>query len=195
MPSNRRFKATVLFAALAFIIILYVTSASQRTKDSPFYTRTSEALSLREQEEAGGRAIESDDASVQKSLREAADAAKKVAEKKAMDFHGEDGKQKAEEVKSKLDRENALHVKDSDSDSQNVVAADTAVSEEAEKAKAELDYILKRSKSMSPSTILLVPPLIQTLQSSYSPKPTALIQRKPKTFFSTNTRLLLLLTW
>lgn len=155
MPSNRRFKATVLFIALAFIIIIYVTSAPQRTRESPFYTSTSDALSQREHEEADPHGIPADDAAVQKSLREAADAAKKVAEKKAMNFHGEEekqkadladfGKKKAEEVKAKIDMDKAI----SESDSQKVVGADSKNEEEA-KAKEELKYILKRSPSMYP---------------------------------------------
>jgi len=146
MPSNRRFKATVLCIALALIIIIYVSSSPQRTRDSPFYTRTADALAQREKEEEGGRGIESDDIAVQRRLREAADAAKISADKKAAAFHGEDVKQKGTEIKSKLDEEEASKsVEKGGSDSQKVVADDTAESEDDHRAENELNFILKRS--------------------------------------------------
>jgi hypothetical protein len=144
MPSNRRFKATILLVALIVIITIYITSAGHQTRSSPFYTRTSDALALREAEEQGGRAIESDDLEVQKRLREAEEKAKAAADKKGAEFHGEDVKKKAEKVKE----ENEAMGGGAGADGQKAVKVENKVeSEEEHKAEAELNFILKRSPS------------------------------------------------
>jgi hypothetical protein len=144
MPSNRRFKATLLLLALIIIITIYITSAGQQTRSSPFYTRTSDALDAREAEERGGRGLESDDFEVQKRLREAEEKAKKAADKKGAEFHGEDVKKKAEKVKEEKDAVKA----GVEGDGQKVVKPEESKeSEEEHKAETELNFILKRSPS------------------------------------------------
>lgn len=52
MPSSRRLKVTGLIAILTVLIILYVTNGAKSTYNSPFYTRTVEAMRNRQDAEA-----------------------------------------------------------------------------------------------------------------------------------------------
>jgi glutaredoxin len=95
MPSNRRFRFTVLLVAIVFIIALYTTSGSRQTRDSAFYTKTSDALGHSKHE--GG---ESNDKDIFQRLRDAEDAAKRAADKKGEEFHGEEVKSVASKAKA-----------------------------------------------------------------------------------------------
>ncbi|KAK0267959.1 hypothetical protein LTR35_015891 [Friedmanniomyces endolithicus] len=52
MPSSRRLKVTGLIALLTVLIILYVTNGASNTYNSPFYTRTVDAIKARQDAEA-----------------------------------------------------------------------------------------------------------------------------------------------
>ncbi|KAI6904780.1 hypothetical protein KC318_g6271 [Hortaea werneckii] len=52
MPSSRRMKITGLIALLTVLIIFYVSNGAKNTYDSPFYTRTVEAIKNRQDAEA-----------------------------------------------------------------------------------------------------------------------------------------------
>ncbi|KAK5120530.1 hypothetical protein LTR85_006186 [Meristemomyces frigidus] len=52
MPSSRRLKVTGLIAILTVLIIVYVTNGAKSTYNSPFYTRTVEAMNNRQNTEA-----------------------------------------------------------------------------------------------------------------------------------------------
>ncbi|KAK4547380.1 hypothetical protein LTR36_001036 [Oleoguttula mirabilis] len=52
MPSSRRLKVVVLVAILTVLSIIYVTKGAQSTYNSPFYTRTVEAIKSRQDTEA-----------------------------------------------------------------------------------------------------------------------------------------------
>jgi hypothetical protein len=148
MPSNRKLKATILLLILAILITVYITSAGRQTRSSDFYTRTADALAQREADETRGNAIEPDDLEVQKRLREAEAAAKKAANKKGAEFHGDDIKKKGEKIKDEADRAKAAGDIDTGKPNpQKVVKEDDQESVEDQKAKAELNYILKRSPS------------------------------------------------
>jgi hypothetical protein len=139
MPSSRRLRLrlTLLLAALAIFATIYVTSAPHSTRRSPFYTRTEESLAQHE------RKISSDGAAVQQRLQDAERAAIKAAEVKAEEFHGEEGRRKAEEAVRKAEAAAGAHV---------VVVGDRVVAGEEraeEKAVEELGYILKRGPGKS----------------------------------------------
>jgi hypothetical protein len=147
MPSNRKLKATVLFVVLAILVTIYITSAGHQTRDSPFYTRTADALALREAEEKSGNAIKSDDVEKQRRLREAEEAAKKAANRKGAEFHGEDVKKKGEKIKDEVDRAKAVGNMDTGKPNVQKVVEEVEQSVEDRKAETELNYILKRSPS------------------------------------------------
>ena len=52
MPSNRRLKATALIALLTVLVVLYVTNGAKSTHESPFYTRTVQAIQNRHDAES-----------------------------------------------------------------------------------------------------------------------------------------------
>ncbi|KAK1074711.1 hypothetical protein LTR74_000955 [Friedmanniomyces endolithicus] len=52
MPSSRRLKVTGLIALLTVLIILYITNGASNTYNSPFYTRTVDAIKARQDAEA-----------------------------------------------------------------------------------------------------------------------------------------------
>jgi len=147
MPSNRKFKVTVLFIAIAILITIYISSSGRSTRSSDFYTRTADALALRESQEKDGKGLESDDAEVQKRLRHAQEVAKEAASKKAEEFHGEEIKKKGEKIKQEVDRKNAAEDAQSriDEKIKQKPVDDPEKSPEDLKAEAELSYILKRS--------------------------------------------------
>ena len=148
MPSNRKLKATVFLLILAILVTVYITSAGRQTRGSDFYTRTADALAQREAEDKKGDAIIAKDFEVQKRLREAEAAAKKAANKKGAEFHGEDVKMKGEKIKDEAERAKAVDDVDTGKPSpQKVVKEDDQESVEEQKAKTELNYILKRSPS------------------------------------------------
>jgi hypothetical protein len=141
MPSNRRLRLrlTVLLVALAIFATIYIASAPHSTRRSPFYTRTAESLAQQHD-----RKISYDSSAVQQRLQDAERAAVKAAEVKAEEFHGEEGRRKAEEVAKKAGAAagaNAVVV------GERVVAAEERA---GEKAVEELGYILKRGPGRHP---------------------------------------------
>jgi len=72
-------------------------------------------------------------------LREAENAAKKAADDKSADFHGEDVVKKGEQIKADLE---ALG---GDAAQKVVPGAEKQQGPDAQKVEAELNYILKRS--------------------------------------------------
>lgn len=52
MPSNRRLKATGLIVLIVVLVVLYVTNGAKSTRNSPFYTKTVEAITQRQQKDA-----------------------------------------------------------------------------------------------------------------------------------------------
>jgi glutaredoxin len=149
MPTSRRLRlrATLLLAALAIFVTIYVTSAPHATRDSVFYTRTADTL-----------AREGDDATVQQRLRDAQDTAKKSAEQKADEFHGEEGRRRAEIAMKKVEAAagaGAVADRGGVGAMEKVLAAQRLGMESADKAVEELNYILKRSPGMFCATGLL----------------------------------------
>ena len=52
MPSSRRLKVTGFVILLTFLVVIYVTNGAKNTHNSPFYTRTVEAIKNRQDVEA-----------------------------------------------------------------------------------------------------------------------------------------------
>jgi hypothetical protein len=164
MPTPRRLRLSILLSVIAIIFLLYFYTAADQTRSSDFYTRTSSALAQREAEEKDGRALESDDAAVQRSLREAAEQAKKAADVKGVEFHGQEVKKAAEKANVaedlKEDVQNAKKVEIKELENKDVVMSQEKVlesesekegpeREEDIKAKETFDSILKKSPSKS----------------------------------------------
>lgn len=109
MPSNRRLKAFFLLFALLVLLTLYITASGRQTRSSQFYTKTSDALTAaRAAKEAKLHDTEvalGEDDSVTHRLRAAEEEAKRNADKKGDEFHGEETKQKALKVKESLEQE------------------------------------------------------------------------------------------
>jgi hypothetical protein len=138
MPPSRRLRLrfTLLLAALAIFATIYIASAPHATRRSPFYTRTSESLA--EQHGRGPAA----DPGVQQRLQDAHREAVKAAEVKAEEFHGEEGRKKAEAVMQKAEAAASASA---------VVVGDRVVAagqQAGDKAVEELAYILKRGPGM-----------------------------------------------
>ncbi|KAF2738923.1 glutaredoxin [Polyplosphaeria fusca] len=83
MPSQRRAKAMSLLVVLAIIVTLYMTSSARQTRTSDFYTKTQEALQVKEYEQAA-KQRDADD--VGSRLKAAEAAAKKAAEEKGQKY-------------------------------------------------------------------------------------------------------------
>jgi hypothetical protein len=159
MPTPRRLRLSLLLSVITLIFILYFYTAGDQTRSSDFYTRTSTALAQREAEEKDGRALESDDAAVQRSLREAAEQAKKAADLKGVEFHGQEVKKAAEKANVaedlKEDVQNAKKVEIVELENKNVVMSKEKAlineknqeSDEEIKVKKTLDLILEKSPS------------------------------------------------
>jgi glutaredoxin len=142
MPPNRRLRLrlTLLLAALAVFAIIYVTSAPHATRRSAFYTRTAESLARQEH----GWETSGDASAVQQRLRDAHSAAVRAAEVKAEEFHGEEGRRKAEEAVRKA---GAAAGASAATAGERVIVGDRVVAAEEsaeQKAVEELGYILKR---------------------------------------------------
>jgi hypothetical protein len=172
MSITRRARLSLLLLAIAFIFFTYFNSASERTQADPFYRSTSAALAQREAEEKDGKGLESDDAALQRSLREAADKAKEAADRKGEEFHGREVKKAAEKANVaedvKEDFEEAkeaekVEIKNKDivmpqtqKNSEKFLAEEREKQDKAEKAakadelKKVLNAILKKSPSQSP---------------------------------------------
>ncbi|KAF2672006.1 glutaredoxin [Microthyrium microscopicum] len=162
MPPNRRIRALMMFAIAAIIAIIYISTSASQTRTNKFYTSTRDALSLRESEEAGGKALESDDGAVQARLKDAADKAKQSADKKAEEFHGADVKEEGQKINSEIKAtgEDGVARKSfkgnsdkvmkeaegrMDREHQQRLSEEPKETEEEHKAEEELNYILKRS--------------------------------------------------
>jgi len=163
MPSTRRLKAFGIIVLLAVIVTLYVTSAARQTRSSQFYTKTQDALAEarahKEQALGGSSGGVAGDDQVGRRLKEAEEAAKRAADKKGDEFHGEDVKEKvlsaAADAKAKVaDGEKSVAgrktMKDSGSEAvlkeENAKGKEqSAETEEDHKVKNELNDILKRS--------------------------------------------------
>src|SRR5580692_471081 len=104
MPPSRRLRVrlTLLLAVLAIFAIIYTASAPHATRRSAFYTRTAESLARHEQEQLHSAKTSADTDAVQQRLLEAQNAAVRAAEVKAEEFHGEEGRRKAEEAVRKV---------------------------------------------------------------------------------------------
>lgn len=57
MPSSRRLKVTGFIVVLTILIVLYITNGAKNTYNSPFYTRTVEALNARKDAESRANVI------------------------------------------------------------------------------------------------------------------------------------------
>jgi hypothetical protein len=166
MPSNRRFKVTILLLVIFSLVLFYRTSAARQTRSSAFYTSTTEALAQRAEEERDGKALESNDLEVHQRLKAAEEAAKKAADKKGHEFHGDGVKSAAEKAKSDVEAARAgvgdvvsgrpRRVLNGGSpekilmegDDKKEVKKKVPESKEDREAKEEMNYILKRSPSM-----------------------------------------------
>jgi FtsZ-interacting cell division protein ZipA len=108
MPSNRRFKAFFLVVALFVLLTLYITASARQTRSSQFYTKTQDALTAaRAAKEAKLHDAEvalGEDDMVTHRLKAAEEEAKRNADKKGDEFHGEEAKQKAIKVKESLEK-------------------------------------------------------------------------------------------
>jgi hypothetical protein len=166
MPSNRRFKSALLLITVFILVTIYITSAARQTRSSDFYTRTSDALAQRAEEERDGKALESDDLAVHRRLKEAEEAAKKAADKKGAEYHGEEVKSAAENVKANVEigrtpgdavggrprkvlKGGATEKILMKGDDKKEAKKPNPETEEERQAKEEMNYILKRSPSMS----------------------------------------------
>ncbi|KAF2395551.1 glutaredoxin, partial [Trichodelitschia bisporula] len=135
MPSSRRLRLLGLAVVLFVLVTLYVTAGARQTRNSAFYGKTSDALgAARAAKEAVLR--EPTDADVGKRLRDAEDAAKRAADKKAEDFHGEEGKKRVEEMGEKSVAGRKI---------MKEVPEEVPETKEKQRAKDELNDILKRS--------------------------------------------------
>ena len=142
-----------------------MNSAARQTRSSQFYTSTSDALAQRAEEERDGKALESDDLEVHRRLKAAEEAAKRAADKKGHEFHGDDVKSAAEKVKAEVENARAgagdaaggrprrvLNGAGTEKiliegDDKKEVKKQEPESKEDREAKEEMNYILKRSPS------------------------------------------------
>jgi len=169
MPSPRRLKVFALLVLIVFLVTLYITSAARQTRSSEFYTKTQDALAqARAHKEASLQDHESgiggSDGAVGKRLKEAEEAAKRAADKKGDEFHGEDVKEKVlSDKKAKEDEKAKVDVAEGErsvagrksmkgSGSSEIVLKDKEPvkeqkpeTEEDHKVKNEFNDILKRS--------------------------------------------------
>lgn len=164
MPSPRRIKVFALVVLIGVLVTLYVTGAARQTRSSQFYTKTQDALAqARAHKESAMQDRESGlgagDSEVGKRLKEAEEVAKRAADRKGDEFHGEHVKEKVLNGKkakegerkvpgvaghySKQDLGIMKPLKEKDGDKEQ--AAET---EEDHKVKNELNSILKRSPGM-----------------------------------------------
>ncbi|QDS67494.1 hypothetical protein FKW77_001382 [Venturia effusa] len=161
MPSPRRIKVFALVVLIGVLVTLYATGAARQTRSSQFYTKTQDALAqARAHKESAMQDHESGlgvgDGEVGKRLKEAENAAKRAADRKGDEFHGEHVKEKVLSDKkakegerkvpgvagqySKKDLGTEKPLKGQDSGKEQ-----TAETEEDHKVKNELNSILKRS--------------------------------------------------
>ena len=166
MPSPRRIKVFALVILIFVLVTLYITGAARQTRSSQFYTKTQDALAqARAHKESSMQDHESGlgagDGEVGKRLKEAEEAAKRAADRKGDEFHGEHVKEKvlsnkkAKEGERKvpgvaghytkedlgIPSEKALKGQEADKEQ-------TVETEEDHKVKNELNAILKRSPGM-----------------------------------------------
>lgn len=145
---------------------LYVKGAASETRSSQFYTKTQDALAQARahkesalQDHESGLGVGAGDSEVGKRLKEAEEVAKRAADRKGDEFHGEHVKEKvlndkkAKEGERKvpgiaghyskqaLGLEKPLKEKDGGKEQ-------TAETEEDHRVKNELNSILKRSPGM-----------------------------------------------
>lgn len=168
MPSNRRFRATVLLVALVFFAAIYVSSGARQTRDSAFYRSTADALRARPKHDQFEQALKpGGDSAVQRRLREAEEAAKRAAAKKGEEFHGDAAAAAAKKSGSgggepptrprKVYKDGTEHVLMQPGDEKKGAKKEEVETEEEHEAKVELNYILKRSPSMSSFPSLSLP--------------------------------------
>ncbi|TID27594.1 hypothetical protein E6O75_ATG00361 [Venturia nashicola] len=161
MPSPRRIKVFTLIVLIGVLVTLYVTGAGRQTRSSQFYTKTQDALAqARARKESAMHDRESGlgagGSEVGKRLKEAEDVAKRAADRKGDEFHGEHVKEKV--LNDKKTKEGETKVPDvsghySKQDlgiekplkGQDGNKEQTAETEEDHKVKNELNSILKRS--------------------------------------------------
>ena len=166
MPSTRRIKAVGLLVVLIIVVTFYITSGARQTRQSSFYTKTQDALA--QQRAAREASLGSKDNSIDtdtnsgavgKRLREAEEAAKKAADKKAEEFHGGEIVEDKKKEKVAMDKQQAKDaakkggsqgaIKSSKSHKQS-----DEETEEESQVKDELNAILKKSPS-KPYPLLL----------------------------------------
>jgi glutaredoxin len=139
-----------------------MTSSASSTRSSVFYSRTQDALAAqRAAKEASlghtdnsptdDTLADTGDDDVSKRLKEAEEAAKKAADRKGEAFHGEAGREKAEQMalKDKQESSNAGAKEEAEDRKGEVKKQPKPETEEQSKVKDELNDILKRSPSMS----------------------------------------------
>jgi hypothetical protein len=166
MPSPRRVKVFALVILIFVLVTLYVTSAARQTRSSQFYTKTQDALAqARAHKESSMQDNESGlgagDGEVGKRLKEAEEAAKRAADRKGDEFHGEQVKEKvlsdkkAKEGERKVPGVASYYTKkELGLDQEKPLKASgeskeqTAETEEDHKVNNELNAILKRSPGM-----------------------------------------------
>jgi hypothetical protein len=148
MAPNRRLKGVIGLVVLAVLITIYLSTGASSTKNSPFYTRTQEAIAQGDIKHEVLKDMTGAD-NVHQRLRDAEDAAKKAADDKSADFHGEEVVKKGEQIKAELE---ALG---GDSAQKVVPGAEKPQGADAEKVEAELNYILKRSPGTTQFTLSL----------------------------------------
>lgn len=161
MASPRRFKVLLLLVLLAVLITLYITSSARSTRSSVFYSRTQDALAAQRaaKEASLGHTdnsptddvpVDTGDDDVGKRLKEAEEAAKKAADRKGEAFHGEAGREKAEQMalKDKQESSNAGAKEAAEDRKEGTKKQPQPENEEQSKVKDELNAILKRSPSM-----------------------------------------------
>jgi glutaredoxin len=163
MPSQRRIKVFALVILIFVLVTLYVTGAARQTRSSQFYTKTQDALAqARAHKESSmqdhNSGLGAGDGEVGKRLKEAEEAAKRAADRKGDEFHGEHVKEKVLSDKKAKEGERrvpgvATHYTKKELGiekplkGQEAEREQTAESEEDHKVKNELNAILKRSPS------------------------------------------------
>ncbi|KAK3651192.1 hypothetical protein LTR56_002050 [Elasticomyces elasticus] len=139
MPSSRRMKVTGLIAILTVLIIIYVTNGASNTYNSPFYTRTVEAIQSRQDAEARENVIAEEKSRldrverVQKEHDAAILAAAEESGSILKGLGGDAAKAAGAEAGPEKQKPLAQDVKEAASGA--VKAAGSAVSEVAEKVK------------------------------------------------------------
>jgi hypothetical protein len=138
-----------------------MTSSARSTRSSVFYGRTQDALAAQRaaKEASLGHTdnsptddvlVDTEGDDVGKRLKDAEEAAKKAADRKGEAFHGEAGREKAEQMalKDKQEISNAGAKEAAEDRKEEVKKQPKPESEEESRVKDELNSILKRSPSM-----------------------------------------------